>query len=51
MTPEEARDQAVEEIIKAGGSILSTIQIKITNSPHGISAYKTNAAAYYIDLL
>ena len=51
MTPEEARDQAVEEIIKAGGSILSTIPMALPESPHVISAYEINAGASDIDVL
>ena len=51
MSPEEARDQAVEEIIKAGGSILSTIPMALPDSPHVISAYEINAGASDIDVL
>ena len=51
MTPEEARDQAVEEIIAAGGSILSTIPMALPDSPHVISAYEINAGASDIDML
>ena len=51
MTPEEARDQAVEEIIKAGGSILSTIPMALPDSPHAISAYEISAGASDIDML
>ena len=51
MTPEEARDQAIEEIIKAGGSILSTIPMALPDSPHVISAYEINAGASDIDVL
>ena len=51
MSPEEARDQAIEEIIKAGGSILSTIPMALPDSPHVISAYEINAGASDIDVL
>lgn len=51
MSPEEARDQAVEEIIKTGGSILSTIPMALPDSPHAISAYEINAGASDIDVL
>ena len=51
MTPEEARDQAVEEIIAAGGSIISTIPMALPDSPHVISAYEINAGASDIDVL
>ena len=51
MTPEEARDQAIEEIIAAGGSIISTIPMALPESPHVISAYKINAGASDIDVL
>ena len=51
MTPEEARDQAVEEIIAAGGSVLSTIPMALPDSPHVISAYEINAGASDIDVL
>ena len=51
MTPEEARDQAVEEIIAAGGSILSTIPMALPTDPHVISAYEIHAGASDIDTL
>ena len=51
MSPEEARDQAVEEIINAGGSVLSTIPMALPDSPHAISAYEINAGASDIDVL
>lgn len=51
MTPEEARDRAVEEIIAAGGSIISTIPMALPESPHVISAYEINAGASDIDML
>ena len=51
MSPEEARDQAIEEIIKAGGSIISTIPMALPDSPHVISAYEINAGASDIDVL
>ena len=51
MSPEEARDQAIEEIIKAGGSILSTVPMALPDSPHVISAYEINAGASDIDVL
>ena len=51
MSPEEARDQAMEEIIKAGGSIISTIPMALPDSPHVISAYEINAGASDIDVL
>ena len=51
MTPEEARDQAVEEIIAAGGSIISTIPMALPESPHVISAYEINAGASDIYVL
>ena len=51
MSPEEARDQAVEEIIAAGGSIISTIPMALPESPHVISAYEINAGASDIDML
>ena len=51
MTPEDARDQAVEEIIAAGGSILSTVPMALPDSPHAISAYEINAGASDIDVL
>lgn len=51
MSPEEARDQAIEEIIAAGGSILSTIPMALPDSPHVISAYEINAGASDIDML
>ena len=51
MSPEDARDQAVEEIIKAGGSIISTIPMALPDSPHVISAYEINAGASDIDVL
>ena len=51
MSPEDARDQAVEEIIAAGGSILSTIPMALPDSPHVISAYEINAGASDIDTL
>ena len=51
MTPEEARDQAIEEIIKAGGSILSTIPMALPDSPHVIFAYEIHAGASDIDTL
>ena len=51
MTPEERRDEAVEEIIAAGGSILSTIPMALPDSPHAISAYEINAGASDIDVL
>lgn len=49
MTPEEARDQAMEEIIAAGGSIISTIPMALPDSPHVISAYEINAGASDIE--
>ena len=51
MSPEEARDQAVEEIIAAGGSIISTVPMALPESPHVISAYEINAGASDIDVL
>ena len=51
MSPEESRDQAVEEIIKAGGSIISTIPMALPESPHVISAYEIHAGASDIDML
>ena len=51
MTPEEARDQAIEEIIAAGGSIISTVPMALPDSPHVISAYEINAGASDIDVL
>ena len=51
MSPEEARDQAVEEIIAAGGSIISTMPMALPDSPHVISAYEINAGASDIDVL
>ena len=51
MTPEERRDEAVEEIIAAGGSIISTIPMALPDSPHVISAYEINAGASDIDVL
>ena len=51
MSPEDARDQAVEEIIAAGGSILSTIPMALPDYPHVISAYEINAGASDIDVL
>ena len=51
MSPEEARDQAIEEIIAAGGSIISTIPMALPESPHVISAYEINAGASDIDML
>lgn len=51
MTPEEARDQAIEEIIAAGGSIISTVPMALPDSPHAISAYEINAGASDIDVL
>ena len=51
MSPEEARDQAIEEIIAAGGSILSTVPMALPDSPHVISAYEINAGASDIDVL
>ena len=51
MSPEEARDYAIEEIIAAGGSILSTIPMALPDSPHVISAYEINAGASDIDVL
>ena len=51
MSPEDARDQAVEEIIAAGGSIISTIPMALPESPHVISAYEINAGASDIDVL
>ena len=51
MSPEEAKDQAVEEIIAAGGSIISTIPMALPESPHVISAYEINAGASDIDML
>ena len=51
MSPEEARDQVVEEIIGAGGSIISTIPMALPESPHVISAYEINAGASDIDVL
>ena len=51
MSPEEARDQAIEEIIAAGGSILSTVPMALPDSPHVISAYEINAGASDIDIL
>ena len=51
MTPEEARDQAIEEIIKAGGSVLYTVPMALPDSPHVISAYEINAGASDIDVL
>ena len=51
MSPEEARDQAIEEIIAAGGSIISTIPMALPDSPHVISAYEINAGASDIDVL
>ena len=51
MTPEEARDQAIEEIITAGGSVLSTVPMALPDSPHVISAYEINAGASDIDVL
>ena len=51
MTPEEARDQAIEEIIAAGGSVLSTIPMALPDSPHVISAYEINAGASDIEVL
>ena len=51
MSPEEAREQAVEEIIAAGGSIISTIPMALPDSPHVISAYEINAGASDINVL
>ena len=51
MNPEEARDQVIEEIIKAGGSVLSTVPMALPDSPHVISAYEINAGASDIDML
>ena len=51
MNPEEARDQVIEEIIKAGGSVLSTVPMALPDSPHVISAYEINAGASDIDVL
>ena len=51
MSPEDARDQAVEEIIAAGGSIISTMPMALPDSPHVISAYEINAGASDIDVL
>ena len=51
MSPEDARDQAVEEIIAAGGSIISTMPMALPDSPHVISAYEINAGASDIDTL
>ena len=51
MTPGEARDQAIEEIIAAGGSVLSTVPMALPDSPHVISAYEINAGASDIDVL
>ena len=51
MSPEEARDQAIEEIIAAGGSIISTVPMALPESPHAISAYEINAGASDIDVL
>ena len=51
MSPEEARDQAIEEIIAAGGSVLSTVPMALPDSPHVISAYEINAGASDIDML
>ncbi len=51
MTPEEARDQAMKEIIVAGGSIISTVPMALPDSPHVISAYEINAGASDIDML
>ena len=51
MSPEEARDQAIEEIIAAGGSIISTVPMALPDSPHAISAYEINAGASDIDVL
>ena len=51
MSPEEARDQAIEEIIAAGGSIISTIPMALPESPHVISAYEINAGASDIEVL
>ena len=51
MNPEEARDQVIEEIIKAGGSVLSTVPMALPDSPHVISAYEIKAGASDIDIL
>ena len=51
MTAEEARDQAVEEMIEAGGSVLSMIPMALPDSPHVISAYEINAGASDIEVL
>ena len=51
MNPEEARDQVIEEIIAAGGSIISTVPMALPDSPHVISAYEINAGASDIDVL
>ena len=51
MSPEDARDQSVEEIIAAGGSIISTMPMALPDSPHVISAYEINAGASDIDTL
>ena len=41
----------MQEIIAAGGSILSTIPMALPESPHVISAYEINAGASDIDTL
>ena len=51
MSPEEARDQAIEEIIAAGGSIISTVPMALPDSPHAISAYEIRAGASDTDVL
>ena len=45
MSPEEARDQAVEEIIAAGGSIISTTPMALTADPHTVVAYQITVGA------
>ena len=51
MTPEEAIDQAIEEIIKDGGSIISTMPMALPTDPHTIVAYQITAGASDIPTL
>ena len=51
MSTEEARDQAIEDIIAAGGSILSTTPMALPTDPHTVVAYEITAGASDIPTL
>ena len=45
MSPEERRDDAITQIIAAGGSILTVEPLATTTDPHTVAAYRVTAGA------